>query len=149
MKKFADLTKAQKTFVVRFMEVCPEMRSQKTVTFKDLLKGFELLKEQRGTTGEKLGFPLWLQKTNLVDRGTYQMPWPNATELSAYAAEKTAPKAVKVAKTPAVKAPKAVKAAKAVSNTGRLQRIIDESPAHDEDVEDFNQILRDNGIEVI
>jgi len=142
MKKFADLSKAQKTFVVRFMEVYPEMRSQ-NVTYKDLLHGFELLKVQRDTTGEKLGFPLWLQKTNLVGRGTYEFPYATAAELSDFAKAKSTPKVVAV-KQPKVKA---VKVKTAVDPT-RLQRIVNESIAHDEDVEDFNAILRENGITV-
>lgn len=147
MKKFADLSKAQKTFVVRFMEVYPEMRS-KNVTYKDLLHGFELLKAQRDATGEKLGFPLWLQKTNIVGRGTYQFPYATAAELSAFSASKSAPKVAKskVVKTPKVKT-KAPKVA-TPEDTTRLQRIVDESIAHDEDVEDFNAILRENGITV-
>jgi hypothetical protein len=145
MKKFADLSKAQKTFVVRFMEVYPEMRS-KNVTYKDLLHGFELLKVQRDATGEKLGFPLWLQKTNIVGRGTYQFPYATAAELSAFTVAKSAPKVAKakVAKAPKVKAPKVATPA----DPTRLQRIVDESIAHDEDVEDFNSILRENGITV-
>jgi hypothetical protein len=53
------------------------------------------------------------------------------------------------AKTVTVKKP-AVKAAAVADEleTTRLQRIIEDSVSHDEDVEDFNQILRDNGIEV-
>lgn len=143
MKKFADLSKAQKTFVVRFMEVYPELRS-KTVTYKDLLHGFELLKAQRATTGEKLGFPLWLQKTNLVGRGTYEFPYATAAELSDFAKAKSAPK-VSAVKQPKVKA---VKAVKTPADANRLQRIVNESIAHDEDVEDFNAILRENGITV-
>jgi hypothetical protein len=54
------------------------------------------------------------------------------------------------AKTVNVKSKPAVKAQEAedVIETTRLQRIIEESVSHDDDVEDFNQILRDNGIEV-
>lgn len=163
MKKFADLSKAQKQFCVRILDVCPEYRKQKDLTWKELLAGYFLLKDQRKQTGEKIGFPMWLQKTNIVGRGTYQMPWPTDKELSDYVAAKSAPKAVKqpkVAKAKVVKvkaAPKvkakakpAAPVAAPVAELGksRLQSIIDDSVSHDASDEDFNQILRENGIEV-
>lgn len=145
MKKFADLSKAQKAFCVRILDVCPQYKTKKDLTWKELLAGYFLLKEQRGSTGEKLGFPMWLQKTNIVGRGTYQMPWPTDKELSEYVAAKSAPKAVKVKqpKVVKVKTPKATAPKKT-----RLEQIVEESPAHEQDVEDFNAILRENGIEV-
>jgi hypothetical protein len=137
MKKFADLSKSQKAFCVRILDVCPQYKGQDNLTWKELLAGYFLLKEQRDQTGEKLGFPMWLQKTQIVGRGTYQMPWPTDAELKEYNSQKNAP-VVKVAK---VKQPKAQVSA-------RLQKIVNASPVHDADVEDFNQILRENGIEV-
>jgi len=154
MKKFADLSKAQQAFCVRIVDVCPQYRTKKDLTWKELLDGYFLLKAQRAQTGEKLGFPLWLQKTNIVGRGTYQMPWPTEKELSAYAQSssvKTKPTAVKqkVAKAKVVKAKTVAKTTESVAEKSRLQSIIDDSAiAHNEDVEDFNQILRENGIEV-
>ena len=161
MKKFADLSKAQKQFCVRILDVCPQYRKQKDLTWKELLAGYFLLKDQRKQTGEKIGFPMWLQKTNIVGRGTYQMPWPTDKELSDYVAAKTAPKAavkqpkvakVKVAKVKATKTVAKSKPAAPVADTdlgkSRLQSIIDDSVSHDADEEDFNQILRENGIEV-
>jgi hypothetical protein len=109
----------------------------KDLTWKQLLAAYFLLKEQRSVTGEKLGFPMWLQKTNIVASGTYQMPWPTAKEKAEWEAAKNAPK---VAKTPKKSASQATSA--------RLQKIVDNSPVHDADVEDFNAILRENGIEV-
>lgn len=141
MKKFVDLTKAQKTFIVRFLDVCPELRTSTNVIYKDIIRGYMLLKEQRASTGEKLGFPLWLQKTNLVGRGTYEFPWPTDEELSAFANVKLVPLA-KSAKTP--KAPKV----KASANSNRLQKIVDKSSVQVKDIESFNEILRANGIEV-
>jgi hypothetical protein len=49
-----------------------------------------------------------------------------------------------------VKQPKVAKtvAKPKVSDQTRLEKIIDESDAVDQDVEDFNQILRENGITV-
>ena len=51
------------------------------------------------------------------------------------------------AKTVKVKAPKA-ETKEETLEASRLQKIVDESIDMDEDVEDFNQILRENGIEV-
>jgi hypothetical protein len=145
MKNFADLSKAQKAFCVRILDVCPQYKNQKDLTWKELLAGYFLLKEQRDSTGEKLGFPMWLQKTNIVGRGTYQMPWPSEKELSDFVAAKSAPKAVKVKQPKAIK----VKTPKAVApKKTRLEKLVDESNVHDADVEDFNAILRENGIEV-
>jgi hypothetical protein len=137
LKAFADLSKAQKAFCVRILDVYPEYASEANLTWKQLLAGYFMLKEQRSTTNEKLGFPMWLQKTQIVGRGTYQMPWPSAEELAVYHAQKSTP-VVKVAK---VKQPKAKVSA-------RLQKIVDQSPVHDADVEDFNAILKENGITV-
>jgi hypothetical protein len=173
MLKFAELSAVQKSFCVRILDVCPQYRSKKDLTRKELLEGYSLLKEQRKQTGEKLGCGhRWMRKTNLVVRGAYQMPWPTEKELSEYAlaSVKTpkvkvvkAPKVkvvkapkVKVAKVPKVKVPKVKKVAapkvanpiKSGDSETRLQSIIDESVAHDADEEDFNKVLRDNGIEV-
>jgi len=161
MKKFADLSKAQKQFCVRILDVCPQYRKQKDLTWKELLAGYFLLKDQRKQTGEKIGFPMWLQKTNIVGRGTYQMPWPTDKELSDYVAAKTAPKAVKQPKVAKVKVAKVKATKKTVAKSkpaapvaetdlgiSRLQSIITESSTYHADEEDFNQILRENGIEV-
>jgi len=161
MKKFADLSKAQKQFCVRILDVCPQYRKQKDLTWKELLAGYFLLKDQRKQTGEKIGFPMWLQKTNIVGRGTYQMPWPTDKELSDYVAAKTAPKAVKQPKVAKVKVAKVKATKKTVAKSkpaapvaetdlgnSRLQSIITESSTYDADEEDFIQTLRENGIEV-
>lgn len=137
MKNFADLSKAQKNFVSRVLDVCPEYAEMKDLTWKQLLTAYFLLKEQRDVTGEKLGFPMWLQKTNIVSSGTYQMPWPNAQEKTEWEAAKNTPKSVIAPKKSASQA-----------TSARLQKIVDTSPVHDADVEDFNAILRENGIAV-
>ena len=89
------------------------------------------------------------------------MPVPTEAELAAYAKEIAVKSIAPVAKAKAkvaklaqakvvkVKAPKQVAAASQdARETSRLQKIIDESPAYDEDIEDFNAILRENGISV-
>jgi hypothetical protein len=59
-------------------------------------------------------------------------------------------KVAKLAKAKTVKVKTATKAEQKETalEKSRLQSIIDESVSVDEDVEDFNQILRENGIEV-
>lgn len=141
MLKFSDLTKSQKTFVVRTLELFPEYRSEKTLGAKQIHASYYKMKDERGSTGEKLGYPNWLQSKNRVGRGEYQMPWPTDTELSAFAQG-----SVKQPKVKAVKVAKAV--VKKQESASRLQKIVEESPVYDDDVEDFNQILRENGIEV-
>lgn len=140
MLKFSDLSKAQKTFIVRGLEKFPEMRAQSTLTAKDIHTIYFGLKDERGSSNEKLGYPNWLQNKNRVGRGTYQMPWPTDAELSDYAKPVAAVKVVKQVKSTVASAPKA--------KQSRLEKIISDSDVYDQDTEDFNQILRDNGIEV-
>lgn len=170
MLKFASLSLAQKRFVVSYLEANPSVKTNPKVTLKEVSAHYNAMVAQRDANGVKLGVPNWLFKANKVDRGIYQMPVPNDMELSDYAkelayatnkkAKAAAPKVAKVAKVkvaPKVKATKKVVAPVAATTdedaeveiTGsRLNRIIEESEMIDEDVEDFNQILRDNGIEV-
>jgi hypothetical protein len=114
-----------------------------------------------GAKGEKIGYPNWLFNKNKVERGVYQLPVPTEAELSSYAkelaAKTTAPVAKAKAKVAKLAQAKVVKVKTPVAKTvekqdslesSRLQRIIDESEYVDEDVEDFNSILRENGIEI-
>jgi hypothetical protein len=94
---------------------------------------------------------------NKVERGVYQLPVPTDAELSAFAKEiadkQTAPVAKAKAKVAKLAKAKTVKT-KTVADKdeqfemSRLQRIIDDSVEVDGDVEDFNAILRENGITV-
>lgn len=147
MLKFADLTKSQKTFIVRTLEKFPEYKSDKTLGAKQIHAAYFSMKDERGSTGEKLGYPNWLQNKNRVGRGQYEMPWPTDKELSDFAQPVVSqPKAKVVAKKGVMK-PKAKVATKDVASS-RLQSIVDESPVHEQEYEDFNQILRENGIEI-
>jgi len=99
----------------------------------------------------------------VLERGVYQLPIPTDVELSAYAkelAEKNTPKVAKAkakvaklakAKTVKVKAPaKTAVATEDKMEMSRLQKIVDESADFDDEAEaeDFNAILRENGITV-
>jgi len=162
MLKFADLTLSQKRFVVALLEANPQYKKDPQITLKECAAFYYEMRDQRtGAKGEKIGYPNWLFNKNKVERGVYQVPVPTATELTAFAKEvaaKAAPKATaKAAKATAAKvvkvkpvtaaAPAAAPAEKTLEGT-RLQKVIDESIAIDDEVEDFNQILRENGIEV-
>lgn len=131
MLKFADLSKSQKKFIARTLELFPEYYNETNLTAKQIHAAYYKLKDDRSSTGEKLGYPNWLQSNNRVGRGQYKMPWPTEAELATVSA-------AKVAKTKDLEASK-------------LQKIIDESPEFEvESVsdEDFLQELRDNGINV-
>lgn len=162
MLKFANLSLAQKRFVVSVLETNKQYKKNPQITLKECASIYYTLRDQRaGAKNEKIGYPNWLFNKNKVERGVYQLPIPTDVEMTAYTQELTAKlnpvvkakaKVAKLAqaKTVNVKSKPAVKAAVAKDeiDTNRLQRIIEESVSHDEDVEDFNQILRDNGIEV-
>jgi hypothetical protein len=160
MLKFASLTLAQKKCVVAYIEHSPSIKKTGRVTLKDLNVIYHEIAAKRDSGGVKVGFPNWLLKDNKLERGVYQLPVPTDAELSAYAQESTTKTKVVKAKAPKVVKVKAVKAKApktAVADTdederpvgaGRLAKIIDDSVAYDEDVEDFNEILRQNGIEV-
>lgn len=163
MLKFSDLTLAQKRFVVAAIESNPAYKKAPQITLKECSALYDAVRATRtGSKGEKIGYPNWLFKANKIERGSYQLPVPTAAELSAYQKEldaKLNPVAkakakvaklaqAKVIKVKPVKATKAAPASKADNSESRLEKIIAESEPFDQDVEDFNQILRENGIEV-
>jgi hypothetical protein len=162
MLKFANLTLAQKRFVVAVVESNPQYKKDGRITLKECASIYYTLRDARtGQKGEKVGYPNWLFNKNKVERGIYQLPLPTEFDMTAYAKEladkQTAPvakakaKVAKLAKAKTVKV-KTVKADVAEKEdaieSSRLQRIIDDSIELDDDVEDFNAILRENGIEV-
>lgn len=162
MLKFANLSLAQKRFVVSVLETNKQYKKNPQITLKECASIYYTLRDQRtGVKNEKIGYPNWLFNKNKVERGVYQLPVPTDAEMAAYKQElagklnpvvKAKAKVAKLAKakTVNVKSKPAVKAKEVEDKieTTRLQRIIEDSVPHDEDVEDFNQILRDNGIEV-
>ena len=151
MLKFANLTLSQQKCVVALIEHTPSLTKDGRITLKEVVAITQDLAEKRTAGGVKIGYPNWLFKANKVEKGVYQLPVPTAQELSDFA-QASAPKAkVAKVKTVKVKSPKVTSTKTAVTQDNgesRLQRIIDESEYVDEDVEDFNQILRDNGIEI-
>lgn len=161
MLKFANLSLSQKRFVVSVLESNPQYKTDPQITLKECAAIYYTLRDQRtGAKNEKIGYPNWLFNKNKVERGVYQLPVPTDAELSAYAkelADKNTPKVTKakakvakLAKAKTVKTTTAIKAEKkeVALDKSRLQSVIDESDVVDYDTEDFNQILRENGIEI-
>ena len=162
MLKFANLTLSQKRFVVSVLETNKQYKKDGRITLKECASIYYTLRDQRtGAKNEKIGYPNWLINKNKVERGVYQLPQPTESDMTAYSkelADKQTPKVTKAkakvaklakAKTVKVKAPKQVEAQKTDAlESSRLQKIIDDSIPVDDDVEDFNEILKQNGIEV-
>lgn len=162
MLKFNALTKAQKKCVVALIEADPSLKKTGEITLKQVVAITQDLATRRDAGAPKIGYPNWLFKANKLEKGLYKLPVPTEQELSDYAQDMTKStvktKVAKV-KTPKVVSPKVAKTKKVVSApmteeeaeeraVGRLQSIIAEADPYDADEEDFNQILRENGIEV-
>lgn len=152
MLKFAALSTSQKKCVVALIEAQPSLKTNSKITLKEVVAITQELAAKRDAGAPKIGYPNWLFKYNKLDRGVYQLPVPTDAELSQFAQDMTKSTVkTKVVKAKATKVVTAKKVAtKAVADDGesRLQSIIAESDVLDEDVEDFNQILRENGIEI-
>ena len=148
MLKFVDLSLAQKKCVVALIEAQPALKKTGKISLKEVVAITQDLASKRTAGAPKIGYPNWLFKTNKVERGLYQLPVPTETELSNYAKDlNNKPASSKIVKNK--KVVKVVKKTAAdLSDTTRLEKIINDSVEVDEDVEDFNQILRENGIEV-
>lgn len=159
MLKFADLSMAQKKCVVALIEADSTLTKTGKITLKEVSTITQALAAKRAQGATKIGYPNWLFKANKLEKGLYQLPLPTAKELSTYQqaveAKASPVKAakVKVAKLAKVKAIKAQRKTDVTNEDedisgSRLTRIIAESEPYDADVEDFNAILRENGIEV-
>lgn len=162
MLKFASLSTSQKKCVVALMEADANIvKNAGKISLKEVVAITQELASKRDSGAPKIGYPNWLFKNNKLERGLYQLPLPNELELSQYAkeiADKNTPKVAKAkakvaklqqAKVVKVKTPaKKAEVAEAELESSRLQKVIADSEYVDEDVEDFNQILRENGIEI-
>ncbi len=161
MLKFANLTLSQKRFVVAVLDHDKQYKKDGRITLKECAAIYYTLRDQRtGAKGEKIGYPNWLFNKNKVERGVYQLPLPTEADMTAFQkelADKQTPAVAKAktkvaklqkAKTVKVKKQDTVAEKQEAIETSRLQKIIDESIEVDTDVEDFNQILKENGIEV-
>jgi hypothetical protein len=142
MLKFSDLSKSQKKCVVALVDANPSLKSVAQITLKEVVAITQSLAAKRTDGAPKIGYPNWLFKHNKVDRGVYQLPVPSEQELADFMASFTQGAAAQ----PKAKVTQVAKTKAAVAT--RLEKIVEESPVHDQDVEEFNQILRENGIEV-
>ena len=165
MLKFSALSLAQKKCVVALIEHTPALKKTGRITLKEVTAITQDLAQMRDQGAMKIGYPNWLFKANKIEKGVYQLPVPTAAELSAYQQEmdaklnpvkKAKAKVAKLAQAKVIKT-KPVKVKKVAATAtedeseisgSRLNRIIEESAEYDQDVEDFNAILRENGIEV-
>lgn len=143
MLKFSDLTLAQKRFVVAVIEHDAAYKTDNQITLKECSAIYDAVRNKRtGAKGEKIGYPNWLFANNKIERGVYELPIPTETQMSDFAQAMTQ-KQSGVAKAKA----KVAKVAK-TTTTNRLNKVMAESTPVDADVEEFNAILRENGIEV-
>lgn len=151
MLKFANLSLARKRFVVSVIEKDSAYKKNPNITLKECTAIYRQLKSERiGAKNEKIGYPNWLFANNKVERGVYQLPLPTATELSDYQQELNAKLSpVKKSKT-SVKKSKVV-TAKVVADKKVSAKTVGATAkkSADADVEEFNAILRENGIETI
>lgn len=135
MLKFNDLSKSQKKCIIALIEANPALKTTGQISLKEVVAITQDLAAKRSAGAPKIGYPNWLFKHNKLERGMYELPLPTEQDLSDYAQG-------------SVKQPK-VKAVKSkVAAATRLEKIVESSPVHTQDVEDFNAILRENGIEV-
>jgi len=133
MLKFNDLSKSQKKCIIALIEANPALKTTGKISLKEVVAITQDLAAKRTAGAPKIGYPNWLFKHNKIERGMYELPLPTEQDLSDYAQG-------------SVKQPKVSKS-KAAAAT-RLEKIIESSPVHTQDVEDFNAILRENGITV-
>jgi hypothetical protein len=150
MLKFVDLSMAQKKCVVVLIENQPSLKKNGKISLKEVVAITQGLAAKRSEGAPKIGYPNWLFKTNKVERGVYQLPVPTDAELSQYTKDSNnKPSSSKIVKNKkVVKVTSKVKPSTDLSETTRLEKIINDSVEVDQDTEDFNQILRDNGITV-
>ena len=150
MLKFADLSMAQKKCVVVLIENQPSLKKNGKISLKEVVAITQGLAAKRSEGAPKIGYPNWLFKTNKVERGVYQLPVPTDAELSQYTKDSNnKPSSSKIVKNKkVVKVVSKAKPSTDLSETTRLEKIINDSVEVDQDTEDFNQILRENGITV-
>ena len=136
--KFANLTKAQKRFIVAAINHNPALATQKEVTRAEILDAYWTLRNARTGNEPKVGLPNWLMNNAKTGRGTYVFPAPTEAQLTEYN-NSTAP-AVKTNTTATAKARK------------RLDTILEKGTVVEPVVtvsdEEFLAELQEAGIEV-
>ena len=134
--KFANLTKAQKRFVVAVIENDETFATKTEVTRKELVDAYWAMHEKRAANAPKIGFPNWLCNVAKTGRGTYTFPAPSVAELTEY--NTTATPVVVKKNTPAT--------AKAREKLDQIMRTSE--PVVSVSDEEFLKELQEAGIEV-
>lgn len=141
MLKFSDLTNSQKQFIVALIEFDEKFKTEGKITRQECISIPEQLNVAHAT--DKFVRPRWL-RANSTERGAYELPLPTDQEFAD----------MKTGVTKTVEVQQVVvevsedEADDEEVGGSRLFKVIEESEVYDEDVEEFNQILRDFGIEV-
>lgn len=129
MLKFSDLSKGQKRYVVTVMNLYPKLKTTGTITLKECNDIHNEMFAARASGGTKVGFPIWLITNNKVARGVYSLPLPTDEQLKSYNN-------------------KSKSQSQPTAKRSRLESIISESEVLDNELEMFNDILRENGITI-
>ena len=139
MLKFANLSLAQKRFVVAAVEANPNYSTNPNITLKECSTIYDNVRLAReGKKGEKIGYPNWLFANNKIERGLYELPVPTEEELNQFQLDLEAKlNPVKKAKA------KVAAVAKATKNLVDNPDIVTA-----QDMEEFNQLLAEHGIAV-
>lgn len=93
--KFANLTKAQKRFIVAAITHNPALAEQTEVTRADILDAYWTLRNARTGNEPKVGLPNWLMNNAKTGRGSYGFPAPTEAQLAEYNSTAAAPAAKK------------------------------------------------------
>lgn len=143
MLKFKDLSLPRQRFVIAAVDSNPSLKSNPTITLKECTTLYRELKTiRKGDKNEKVGYPNWLFANNKVSRGSYELPLPSTQELSKFEQD------LKIKLNP-VKRSLLAKYGRATAKVDKGQGIFDATlKSVDPDVEEFNAILRENGIEL-
>jgi hypothetical protein len=152
MLKFKDLSLPRQRFVIAAIDSNPSLKSNPTITLKECTTLYRELKTiRKGDKNEKVGYPNWLFANNKVSRGSYELPLPSTQELSKFEQD------LKIKLNPVKRSilakfgrATAKVASASIAGAHKGQGIFDATlKSVDPDVEEFNAILRENGIELI
>lgn len=119
MTKYENLSKGQQRWVDSVLEIRPKLKDGGVITLKECCEIYNELYATRKKSGEKVGFPNWLAKTNKISRGVFAFPAPGVTKFPTAAAVAPA----KSVKTPKQKTAKVVKAKTSKKSTEAFDKV--------------------------
>lgn len=88
---YSKLTKVQKRCIDAFVQIRPELASAETITRPEIEELFNELFDSRASGGEKIGYPMWLVKSEKVSRGVYKFPAPALVDSSQNSTQSVTP----------------------------------------------------------